>query len=399
MAKILLANKFYYPRGGDCTATLSLENLLREKGHEVAVFSMQHPENLPNKYDSYFPSEVSYSSGRTNNRLKAAIRPFGEKEVKRKFTQILDDFQPEIVHLHNIHTHLSPVLAEIAYKRHIKVIWTLHDYKLLCHRSDCLRDNIPCEMCYTQKWKVMKYNCVKNSFKGSLLAYLEAVCWNRKRLERYVYKFISPSQFLKSRMVSASYDSDRIAVIPNFIRQSPLPNDRKKQDYYCYVGRISSEKGIDTLLKAAKDFRLPLYIIGGGPDFNPLKKEYESEYIHFSGFQTHDKVIEMIGNARFTVIPSIWYDNNPLSVIESLCAGTPVIGARIGGIPELIKEGNNGFLFTPGSTGELKGKIAAAIHTFDDSYPYREIAERAQQRFSADVFYEQLRKIYNIQDL
>ncbi len=164
MAKILLANKFYYPRGGDCTAILSQEKLLKMKGHEVAVFSMQHPENLPNKYDNYFPSEVSYSGDNTNNKLNVIIRPFGSKEVKQKFTQILEDFQPEIVHLHNIHTQLSPVLAEIAHKRHVKVVWTLHDYKLLCHRSDCLKDNIPCEICYTHKWKVLKYNCVKNSY-------------------------------------------------------------------------------------------------------------------------------------------------------------------------------------------------------------------------------------------
>jgi glycosyltransferase involved in cell wall biosynthesis len=127
--KILLANKFYYPRGGDCIYTLHLESLLKKKGHEVALFAIQHPQNQPNEFQRYFPAEVSYSSGGWKNLSEKFLRPLGTKEVRKKFTALLNDFQPDVVHLNNIHTHLSPVLAEIAHKRQIRVVWTLHDYK------------------------------------------------------------------------------------------------------------------------------------------------------------------------------------------------------------------------------------------------------------------------------
>lgn len=139
--KILLANKFYYRRGGDCVYVLNLEQLLRKHGHEVAVFAMDYPENIDTEWKRYFPKNMS--------KLMAFTRPFGSREVRGKFNRLLDVFRPDVVHLNNIHTQLSPVLAELAHKRGIKVVWTLHDYKLLCPRYDCLLsgDTI-CEACF-----------------------------------------------------------------------------------------------------------------------------------------------------------------------------------------------------------------------------------------------------------
>lgn len=123
--KVLLANKFYYRRGGDCVCTLNLEQLLKDHNHDTAVFAMQHPENFPTPWSKYFPSEIRFSPG--PNILETFRRPFGSKEVKRKFNALLDDFQPDVVHLNNIHTQLSPLIAELAHRRGIKVVWTLHD--------------------------------------------------------------------------------------------------------------------------------------------------------------------------------------------------------------------------------------------------------------------------------
>ena len=145
--RILLSNKFYYRRGGDCIYMLNLEQLLREHRHETAVFAMDYPENLDTPWKRYFPQNMS--------KLMALTRPFGSIEVKKKFNKLLDDFRPDVVRLNNIHTHLSPVIAELAHKRGIRVVWTLHDYKLLCPRYDCLRgDKTICERIKSRVWQI-----------------------------------------------------------------------------------------------------------------------------------------------------------------------------------------------------------------------------------------------------
>ena len=158
--RILLSNKFYYRRGGDCVCLLNTEQLLKAHGHEVAVFAMDYPENLSTSWQKYFPQNMS--------KLMAFTRPFGSREVLRKFNALLDDFRPDVVHLNNIHTQLSPVIAELAHRRGIRVVWTLHDYKLLCPRYDCLRDGREiCERCFKgDKRPCLAYKCMK----GAVLA-------------------------------------------------------------------------------------------------------------------------------------------------------------------------------------------------------------------------------------
>ena len=390
--KILVVNKFYYPRGGDCVYTLQLESLLKSKGHEVAAFAIQHSQNQPNAFQSYFPSEVSYSSGRKKNLVKTVLRPLGEREVKQKFTALLNDFQPEVVHLNNIHTHLSPVLAEIAHKRQIRVVWTLHDYKLLCPRYDCLRDGASCRLCFSDKTYVLKYKCMKRSLFASVLAYLEAKKWNRERLEKYTDAFICPSEFMKYQMLNGGFNKDKLVVLPNFasIRKSNLIN-YKRENYYCYVGRISKEKGIETLLQVAQEIPYPLKIAGKGPLFNDLQSCYASDKVEFLAYLNRDEVESLVENACFSVIPSEWYENNPLSGIESLCLGTPVLGADIGGIPEMIEENRNGLLFESGNKEDLKNKIDKMYHiTFD----YADIVQKAQKNYSPQNYYTPLMNIY-----
>jgi glycosyltransferase involved in cell wall biosynthesis len=391
--KILLANKFYYPRGGDCIYTLNLESLLRAEGHEVAVFAIQHPQNNETPFQPYFPSEVSYSSvSGEKNRLKAIFRPLGTQEVKQKFTALLNDFQPDIVHLNNIHTHLSPVLAEIAHQKHIRVVWTLHDYKLLCPSYLCLRNDKPCELCFRHKSAVLKYRCVKNSCSASLLAYLESLKWNRKRLERYTDIFICPSEFMKEKMLSGGFSEEKLKVIPNFTTiQRESSKHFQKENYYAYIGRISKEKGIETLIQAAQQLPYPLKIAGKGPLFEELKAKQTGDKINFLGYLNQEEVTELIEKARFTIMPSECYDNNPLAVIESLYLGTPVLGANIGGIPELIETGANGLLFEAGNSNDLKAKITEMHQT---GFNYPTIAKKAQFDYSAAVYYAKLMPVY-----
>ncbi|MBQ4211325.1 MAG: glycosyltransferase, partial [Prevotella sp.] len=201
--RILLVNKFYYPRGGDCIYTINLESLLKKHGHETAIFAMDYHRNIETPWKKYFPSEVRFRMG--PKIIDSMLRPFGTKEVKEKYNAILDEFHPDVVHLNNIHSQLSPIVAELAHQRGIKVVWTLHDYKLLCPRYDCMRnDGASCDDCFAnhnfsekkQKRNVLKNKCMKNSYLASYIAYKEALTWNRERLENNTDAYICPSHFM-----------------------------------------------------------------------------------------------------------------------------------------------------------------------------------------------------------
>lgn len=392
--KVLFVNKFYYHRGGDCTAVFSTEKLLQKKGHQTAIFSTRHPRNVASPWESYFPKEVNFSLSGTGNRLSAAIRLFHSRDVSEKFSRLLADFKPDVVHLHNIHSYLSPLVAQIAHKKGIRVVWTLHDYKLICPTYICLRNGRTCEACFRRKSNVFTHKCMKNSYMASLLAWMEACFWNTRKLSTCTDKFISPSYFLKTKMVEAGYASDQIEVLHNFMPEMLTPA-AEKADYYCYVGRLSAEKGVDTLLEAAEQLPYRLKIIGGGPLLDDYQKKYASERIEFLGQTAPDVLYPIVQKARLLVIPSVWYENNPFSVIEALCMGTPVIGSAIGGIPELIDEGQNGFLFRPGDLSDLKHKINESYRYFTDSFDFRRLSDHAQNKFGSEAFYNKLMKIYD----
>jgi glycosyltransferase involved in cell wall biosynthesis len=235
---------------------------------------------------------------------------------------------------------------------------------------------------------------MKDSRMASLLAWLEACCWNRKKLSGITDLFISPSFFLKSKMIEAGFPENQLEVLHNFLpKEHSLPTE--KEDYYCYAGRISGEKGVETLLEAAKQMTYPLKIIGGGPLLDVYRKKYTHRQIEFLGHLKPDKLYPIVQKARFLVIPSVCYENNPYSVIESLCMGTPALGSRIGGIPELIEEGENGFLFEAGNVAELRDKIEVCFRYFTNAYDFRKIAGKAQNKFGSESFYNKLLKIYD----
>lgn len=386
--RILLSNKFYYRRGGDCIYMLNLEQLLKAHGHEVAVFAMDYPDNEETPWKKYFPSNMS--------KLMAFTRPFGSREVKNKFGKLLDDFRPDLVHLNNIHTQLSPVIAELAHRRGIRTVWTLHDYKLLCPRYDCLRNGKEiCELCFNgDKSQCKTYRCMKGSRLASEIGYREAMTWNRKRLEECTDLFVCPSRFMAEKMAQGGFRKDKLKVLCNFIDIEKCRKDNyAKNDYYCYVGRLSHEKGVGTLVDAAARLPYKLKIIGGGPLLEQLKIKNEElkGNVEFLGFRQWADIKDIVGKARFTVIPSEWYENNPLSVIEAECLGTPVLGARIGGIPELIDEDVNGMTFESGNADDLAEKIKAM---YNADFDYKNIADAAMKRYNAESYYGEIMKCY-----
>lgn len=395
--RVLIVNKFYYRRGGDCVCTLNLEELLKRHGHETAVFAMQYPENLPSEWSDHWPEEIDFSGGAAA-KIKAVGRSLGLGEVKSKFKGLLMKFKPDVVHLNNIHSYLSPVLATLAHEAGARVVWTLHDYKLLCPSYSCLdsKGNV-CERCFTHKLPVLTTRCMKGSLAASAVAWMEALRWNRKRLQRNVDMFICPSAFMQRKMSEGEFDAKKLTTLCNFVdpemidayRNSPAKGDR--EDYYCYVGRLSEEKGVRTLLATASELPYKLLVAGGGPLSDELKAQYKTcTNIEFLGHVNGEKVRSLLSKARFSIIPSECYENNPLGVIESLCAGTPVVGAAIGGIPELVG-GNNGRTFEPGNGQSMAQAIE---HQWAACVNNDRIRAAALEAYSPETHYTKLMEIY-----
>ncbi|MGL4994247.1 MAG: glycosyltransferase [Bacteroidales bacterium] len=388
--KIILINKFYYPRGGDCIYTLNLEKLLRDSGHEVAIFASDYTDNYSSEWSSYFPSSIDFSGG-IISKFKAAGRAVCGNDVKIKFESLLDSFKPDIVHLNNIHSYISPIVAEISKSRGIPVIWTLHDYKLICPSYSCLCRGDVCERCFSDKSQVLRKRCMKGSLPASLIGYIEALNWSKERIEKSTDLYICPSRFMKNKMIQGGFKESKLIHLSNFAPELPKL-ELDKSDYYCYIGRLSPEKGVKTLLEAAKKINKPLVIIGGGPLLEELKAQYSSSLITFTGALDPQRALDIVSKARFSVTPSEWYENNPLSIIESLCMGTPVLGADIGGIPELIEDRGNGLTFTSRNVDDLKLKIQ---EMYSISFDNEDIASKAMVRFDKENYYNELIKIYN----
>lgn len=402
--KILLANKFYYRRGGDCIYTLNLEKTLKEKEHEVAVYAMQYPENEKSEWSGYWPTNMT--------KLDAFTRPFGARQVVKEFTRLMDDFKPEVVHLNNIHTQLSPVIAKIAHEKGARVVWTLHDTKLVCPCYTCTRDGQWCTECFTDKKAVIRHRCMPGGLPGAVIGYLEAQKWNKEVLQEYVDLFLPPSKFMMDTCLEGGYSPEKFRVLCNFIDVTKVKGlkgeevKRLKVDYYVYLGRVNEVKGVRTLCKAAAQLDKKLIVIGGGELLPELQEAYKDcKQIEFKGQMQWEEFMPILRGARFMVLPAEWSENNPLTVIESQSLGTPVLGARIGGIPELIDEegkglkgeeviglkDDNGMTFTSGDVEDLKDKI---IKMFNHEFNYDAIAKNAIERYSSEAYYEKLMKYY-----
>lgn len=391
--RILIANKFYYERGGDCIYSMNLEKLLKDQGHEVAFFSMEYPLNVPSDRASSFASRVDFADRTMSGRFRAFIRVFGRGDIRNRFSSLLQAFKPDVVHLNNIHSYLSPVLAVIAREAGVRVVWTLHDFKLLCPSYLCLRNGNPCEACFTRPHRVVTHRCMKGSRLASVLAYLESRYWDRAKLERYTDLFICPSAFMYRKMLQVGYPASSLRVLPNFcgtLSNNPLPPVKERQPYYCYVGRLSDEKGIEPLLQAAVGLPYPLVVAGGGEAESRLRAQYHGDKIRFVGKLSQTEVTELLRNATCSVIPSICYENNPLALLESLCCGTPVLGADIGGIGELITP-RNGMTYRGGDRALLMNKIEAM---FQAAFDYGQIQKEAQALYSPAHYYNMLMSCY-----
>ena len=400
--KIVLVNKYLYPRGGDCLYTLRLMDLLIRHGHEVIPFGMHHPENIETKYSKYFVPYIDFREELKKYRLKNAInvlsRAIVNKDANRLLEQLIEDVRPDIIHLNNIHHQLTPGILQVPYKYSIPVVWTLHDCILNCPDSIFLRHGKVCTKCANgNNLHAIIHRCKKGSLGASLIAALESTYYHQRKLAGLVKMFITPSRFLADILIKHGLPESQVTSIANFI---PVPEVVSLDDsYFLYFGRLSVEKGVDTLIKAFAGIKNgQLVIAGDGPYRTELEKlagYYPEANVKFIGHQTPDKIAELIAGCKASIVPSICLENFPFSVMETMAAGKPVIASNTGGIPEQVEHGRTGLIFTPGNVDELAMCMQKLL---DDKQLASAMGKqgyiKANTQYNAETHYTNIMKVY-----
>lgn len=399
--RILLINSYHYHKGGADAVYFNTARLLEQRGHEVFYFSTYHYNN------EFHNLERSFAKGRDLRKLTfvgkiLAVPSFVYNiDAHNKLQRVIDQIKPDIVHIHLFLGGLSSSILSVFKKTKIPIIHTVHDYRLICPTYLFIDGkNKLCEKCIGGSYLKCIWNkCSEDSYSQSSILVLDA--YFRKYIIKplnYIDRFIFVSQFIKQKHID--YDNkfgQKAATLYNFNPGlgSIVPSE-EKGSHFLFFGRISREKGILTLIEAALRAKIVLNVVGTGPMYEQLKdRKYNS--IKFLGYKSGEELWSLIRNASFIIVPSEWYENNPMTIIEAYSFGKPVIGARIGGIPEIVEENKTGYLFEAGSVSDLEMKLRDAENISIAEYKEMSLKARdfADTNFSPDKHYDALIKIYN----
>ena len=357
--KVLMINKFLYPNGGSETYIFKIGEWLEKNGHEVQHFGMEHTGRCVGNRVNAYTSDMDFHGGSILSKLTYPIKTIYSKEARTQIRKVLDDFKPDVCHINNFNYQLTPsIILEIKkWNKNCRIVFTAHDYQLVCPNHMCNNPNTHqnCEKCLGGHFvSCIKGKCIHGSTAKSAIGTMEAMLWNGNGVYKNFDKIICCSEFLKKKMDTNPVFAERTIALHNFVEKVEN-KDVEKKDYVLYFGRFSEEKGIGTLIQAAKELPEVQFIFAGT---GPLESEINGvANIKNVGFQKGEALEKLIREAKFSVYPSEWYENCPFSVMESQMYGTPVLGADIGGIPELIEVGKTGELFESGNKEELKKKI------------------------------------------
>lgn len=356
--KILMVNKFLYPNGGSETYIFQLGDELQKQGHAVQYFGMEHEGRIVGNHAESYTAGMDFHTG-TLQKLLYPFKIIYSREARIKIRRVLEDFKPDAVHLNNFNFQLTPsIIYEIRKyakqtEQNVKIVFTAHDYQLVCpnHMMNVPSSGENCERCLQAGFgQCIKYRCIHNSKIKSLLGTVEAKLYRILHTYRLLDTIICPTNFMKNKLDQSPDLAGRTVVLYNFV-QPVVQTAESKKDYVLYFGRYAREKGVETLLEVCRKLPEISFVFAGS---GPLEKLVnQSQNVENRGFLTGEELTRTIREARFCVYPSEWYENCPFSVMEAQMYGTPVVGADIGGIPELIADHKTGLLFESGNKEQL----------------------------------------------
>jgi glycosyltransferase involved in cell wall biosynthesis len=398
---ILIVNKFYYLRGGAERSVFDTASLLERNGHRVIPFAMKDGRNLPTPYDRYFVENVEFNKQHTlREKMAITVRVIYFQQARERLERLLRRERIDLAHLHNIAHQISPSILRSLRKFGIPVVQTLHDYKLICPTYTMLAGGERCERCAGGRfYRAALRRCNKNSLSATLLNVVEMYVHRALGVYRDVDLFISPSLFLRRKLIEAGIKASSIFYLPNAIDTNQYTPKYGGQDYCLYFGRLSAEKGVDTLIRSMKRLKdLRLLIVGDGLQQDALAGLIRKEglgNVQMLGPLHGDELKNVVRDSLFVVLPSRCFENCPFSILESFALGKPVIGSGIGGIPELITPGQDGLLFRPGDVKDLRTKMQQLIDDREAALQMgRNARRKVEMKFSISAHYEQLMSAY-----
>jgi glycosyltransferase involved in cell wall biosynthesis len=400
--RLLAINNYFYRRGGAESVFLDHIDLFAGAGWDVVPFAMEHPDNLPSPWSPYFVSEIEYgrSSGPLTKAMQAAKIIFS-LEARRKIRALVSCARPTVAHAHNVYHHISPSIFQALKAEGIPIVMTAHDLKLACPAYKMLNQGRVCERCRGgQIQNVLLNRCVKDSLAVSGLVFLETLVHRSFGLYRdTIDRLVTPSRFYRDKLVEWGWDASRIAYIPNCIDADQFTPRSDESNYFVYAGRLAPEKGLATLVRATALSQQRLVLAGTGPEEAALRRlatEVGAD-VSFAGYLKKPELQRLVGEALALVLPSEWYENAPISVLEAYALGRPVIGARIGGIPELVLHNETGVLVEPGNVEMLADALAGIANlpqTTRTEFGARG-RDWVRREFSPDGYRDRTTELYN----
>jgi glycosyltransferase involved in cell wall biosynthesis len=398
---LLAINNYHYRRGGAEVVFLEHTRMFENIGWQVVPFAMRHPNNFATPWSDYFPDEIEFgASYGLGAKLVRSSRVIYSMQARRNMHRLLARIRPQVAHVHNIYHHLSPSILPPLKRCGIPVVMTLHDLKLACPAYTMMSGGKPCERCRGGKlYNVAVNRCIKGSLTLSALVMVESYLHRLLRLyEANVDRFVVPSRYLLDKLVQWGFARERFIYIPNFVDIARFEPGSDAGRRFVYCGRLDQLKGVETLVRAACAARQPLTLIGSGPmaaRLRPLSEELGGDVI-FTGHLAKDALGAAIQDARAVVVPSECHENAPLALLEAYAAGRPVIGSRIAGIPELVREEETGMLYPTGDVDALADALTRFAQLPDARISAMGAAGRAwvERDFNPAVYLERQLDLY-----
>jgi glycosyltransferase involved in cell wall biosynthesis len=382
--KILLVHNYYQARGGEDAVFEAERDLLLKNNLEVETFV------LNNK---------SIDSGA--DKIRAGFGTFYNHEAAGRLGDRMRAFRPDVVHVHNFFPLISPAVFDVASKFGVPAVMTVHNFRLVCANAMLFRDGEICESCIAGllPWQGIWNACYRGSrtqsavLTGAMLYHRWSGTWRNK-----VSGYIALTEFAREKLIAAPLElpPTRVHVKPNFVEDCSDPPSIGRGKQFLFVGRLSPEKGIETLLQAFVGSDARLQIIGTGPLEDHVRQvSDQAPNIEYKGFMDKAGIMDALSTARALIVPSLWYEGFPMVIVEALSTGTPVLVSAIGGLPEIIRDGHNGLHLQPGSVPDIQDKVKLLL---EDEPLHRQLCLNAKsayrERYSPEVNYRMLNDIY-----